>query len=65
MKIFYTLLAQNEHTVFAEFNTLFEAMCDFYDELSEVTDTCAESLEYGYLDSDDEMYELEYRSFVN
>ena len=59
--MFYTLLNHNEHGVLEEFNTLFDAMCNYYLELNETTDGF-ESLEYGYLDSNDEMNELQFIS---
>ncbi|OUV34714.1 MAG: hypothetical protein CBC48_05315 [bacterium TMED88] len=61
--MFYTLLNQNEHSVVEEFETLFDAMCNYYDELNDSINTLGfESIEYGFLDSNDEMHELQFNS---
>ena len=61
--MFYTLLNQNEHSVVEEFDTLFDAMCNYYDELNDSINTLGfESIEYGFLDSNDEMHELQFNS---
>tara|TARA_X000000368_G_scaffold200443_1_gene158255 strand:- start:260 stop:448 length:189 start_codon:yes stop_codon:yes gene_type:complete len=61
--MFYTLLNQNEHSVLEEFETLFDAMCNYYDELNDSINTLGfESIEFGFLDSNDEMNELQFTS---
>ena len=55
--MFYTLLSDTNHTVFSDFETLFEAMCNFYYELNGIdlrSRTGVESIEYGFLNADDE-----------